>query len=96
MRSLKGRTPDSAGGPIERSSEVVLGRAKSLNATSHLLTQYRNAREELNAGLALLQRAIDLRELLSWGVLDLDEAREEAPAFNRAADLHKARKRVRS
>jgi hypothetical protein len=60
-----------------------------------LLRQYRNARDELNAGLALLERAINLREMLEFG-LDLDDVAAEVAAFNRAANAHKAKRRMRS
>ena len=60
-----------------------------------LLRQYRNARDELNAGLALLERAINLREMLTFG-LDLDDMAAEVAAFKRAANAHKAKRRMRS
>lgn len=96
MRHRKGEGLTAAVHSHEAPGEIIaLGRANSLNATNHLLTQYRNAREELNAGLDLLKRAIDLRELLQSG-LDLDDMRDEVDAFNRACNLHKARRRLRS
>jgi hypothetical protein len=58
-----------------------------------LLTQYRWARDALNASLELLRWSIDLREQLEWGVLDVDEARQAVAELNRACEQHKARRR---
>jgi hypothetical protein len=41
----------------------------------HLVTEYRSARDALNASLDLLKWSMDLREQLQWGVFDQDEAK---------------------
>ena len=41
-----------------------------------LLSQYLAARDRLSETLSLLERALDLLELLDAGVLDIDQARE--------------------
>jgi hypothetical protein len=46
----------------------------------------------LNAGLDLLGWAIDIREQLQFG-LDLEDMRSEVSRFNRACEVHKARRR---
>jgi hypothetical protein len=55
------------------------------------LGRYRSARDALNASLALLGGAIDIREQLRFG-LDMDDMRAEVAAFNRACEQHKARR----
>ena len=59
----------------------------------NLITEYRCARDALNASLDLLTWSIDLREQLEWGVLDIDSARAEVGAFKRACERHKAHRR---
>jgi hypothetical protein len=60
---------------------------------SPLLTQYRSARDALNASLYLLRWSIDLREQLEWGVFDIDEAKAAVHAFKCACAAHKAGRR---
>ena len=61
-------------------------------ADIRLLGRYRSARDALNAGLALLGWAIDIREQLRFG-LDLEDMQAEVAAFRRACEQHKARRR---
>jgi hypothetical protein len=56
----------------------------------NLITEYRSARDALNASLDLLCWSIDLREQLEWGVLDIEFARAEVAAFKRACERHNA------
>lgn len=59
----------------------------------NLITEYRCARDDLNASLDLLTRSIDLREQLKWGVFDLEFAQAEVAAFKRACERHRAQRR---
>jgi hypothetical protein len=53
-----------------------------------LLREYRAARDRLNAGLDLIDRSFDLRELLACG-LDLEDMQAEVADFTRAVQLHR-------
>jgi hypothetical protein len=48
-----------------------------------LVARYRAARGRLNRDLDLIDRALDLREMLYWGCFDLDDARAEVADFKR-------------
>jgi hypothetical protein len=56
-----------------------------------LLLRYRASRRRLNATLDLIDRAIDLREQL-WFGLDLDHMREEVRAFCKIAQRWRDRR----
>lgn len=60
---------------------------------ANLVIQYHSARDALNASLDLLRWSIDLREQLSWGVFDVDDARAAVAELTRACEQHKARRR---
>ena len=77
-----------------RGSGMVVGvkSGKPTSTASLLLTQYRSARDALNASVDLLCWAIDIREQLQFG-LDLEDMQAEVAAFNRACEAHKARRR---
>jgi hypothetical protein len=59
----------------------------------HLVTEYRSARDALNASLDLLKWSMDLREQLQWGVFDSDDAKAAVAELKRACEAHKARRR---
>jgi hypothetical protein len=54
-----------------------------------LVAQLSIARDRLDRGVLLLNRALDLREQLAWGVLDMDVARDMVAEFKRAVGDHK-------
>jgi hypothetical protein len=62
--------------------------AVAVGASIDLLTQYRAARNQLDASVLLLQRALDLHEQLSWG-LDLENMVNEVGELKRAVSAHK-------
>jgi hypothetical protein len=61
----------------------TLSRNASQASERLLVARYRAARGRLNAGLALVETALDLHEQLHWGCFDLDDARAEVRAFRR-------------
>jgi hypothetical protein len=54
--------------------------------------QLNAARARLNAGLDLIDRALDLREHLCWGVFDIEDARAAVAAFKRDAEAFRWRR----
>ena len=54
-----------------------------------LREEYEIARDKLDRGTELLNRIADARERLSWGVLDLDEARQLVHQVKRACRAHR-------
>ena len=60
-------------------------------------TQLNRARARLNAGLDLIDRALDLSDWIWFrfdlGVADLDVIRDEVDALNRAVERHKRARR---
>ena len=56
---------------------------------NRLLVRFDYARARLDRGVDLLQQALELRELLGWGVVDLDDAVERVREFKRAAAIYR-------
>jgi hypothetical protein len=46
------------------------------------------ARDRLDRAVELIEWAIDLHEQLTWGVFDMDDARNEVAKFKRAVEAH--------
>jgi hypothetical protein len=53
-----------------------------------LVAQLEATRSRVDRATQLMQWSIDLREQLTWGVLDIDAAREEVAAYKRAVEQH--------
>jgi len=54
-----------------------------------MIAELNAARDRLDRGLDLLDRARDLRELLYMGVLELDDAHAMVAEFKRDVDAHR-------
>jgi hypothetical protein len=82
---IKAGRADAAVRQLDPSKSRSLGGETAEVTSSDVvdLRQYRDARGQLNAGLDLLSEAIELRERLWMGVLDLDEARRQRADFDR-------------
>jgi hypothetical protein len=84
---------DAAARQLDPFKNDRLGGAISFpDSKQRLLTQYRSARDALDASLALLGWAIDLRERLTFG-LDLEVMQAEVRDFNLACEAHRALRR---
>jgi hypothetical protein len=55
----------------------------SSQAKADLISELNAARDRLDARVALLNRALDLGEQLSWDLLDLDDARSMVAELRR-------------
>ena len=73
-----------AGDRPQKARSLGGGTGRDTSSRVVLLSQFRNARHQLNATLDLLSEAIEFRERLHMGVLDIDEARRQADDFKRA------------
>ena len=62
-----------------------------------IVAELGRARDRLNAGLDLLERALDLSDWIWFrfdlGLADLDVIRDEVDALNRAVERHKRARR---
>jgi hypothetical protein len=84
---IKAGRADAAVRQLDPSKSRSLGGGTAQGSTSSDvvdLRQYRLARARLNATLDLLSEAIELRERLWMGVLDLDEAKRQRADLDRA------------
>ena len=54
-----------------------------------LVAQLGVTRARVERATQLMQWSLDLREQLTWGVFDIDAAREEVAAYKRAVEEHK-------
>lgn len=69
----------------------TLSRDASQASQRLLVFRYRAARARVDAGLDLIDRALDLRERLYFG-LDLDDMAAEVRDFKRAVEAHRRRR----
>jgi hypothetical protein len=58
-------------------------------SSNELIAALCDARDRLDEGVELLNEALDLREQLEWGVLDLDHARGAVSQLGRAVLVHR-------
>jgi len=54
-----------------------------------LVAKFAASRARVERATQLMQWSIDLREQLTWGLFDIETAREEVAAFKRALEQHK-------
>jgi hypothetical protein len=58
-------------------------------SSNELIAQLCDARDQLDRGIELLNETLDLREQISWGVVDADDARDAVYKLVRSIEAHR-------